>query len=225
MKKYIIIFLGLLLLPMYSLYSQTITGPNEVEESTTAKYKYVDGVTGATYSWDYTGDYSVISENSDSLEIQWSSAGVNLIQLYSSGTYLEDELSVIVGNPFSIEYTYDASGNRITREVVTLGPPPGGTKSLPNEAEILDEIEEQEFNQFKVYPNPATQSVFVSLNDAALKAPNRRILVFDYLGKQLLSVEAFDEVTQVDLSSFKSGIYILKLIYGNSSKECKIIKQ
>lgn len=223
MKQAYMLF-GLLLLLSANLNSQSITGPTEVATETTAKYKYVDGVSGATYSWDYTGDYTIISENSDSLEIEWSTDGVNLIQLYSNVTYLEDEISVVVGNPSSIEYTYDVSGNRIAREVVTLGPPPGGSKSLSKESEIINELEELELTKFKVYPNPTTQSVFVCLNSKALESPNRYILVFDNMGRQLISIEAYDDIMQVDMSSFENGTYILKLIYGNSSKECKIIK-
>jgi hypothetical protein len=221
--KIAIISIGLYLL-WYHATCQTITGPIEVEIEMNTNYGYVDGISGATYSWNYTGDYTIINQSSDSLEIKWNSEGVNMIQLYSSGTYLEDELIVTVGNPLAIEFAYDLSGNRITREVVTLGPV-GGLKSLVNEEEIINEIEQQEFRKFQVYPNPATQCVFVSLNDAALEVPERLIIVYDYLGKEMLSLKAFDEVTQVDLSSFNSGIYILRLVYGNSSRECKIIKQ
>jgi len=220
--KTAMISIGLFLF-WYSATCQSITGPTEVDVGTNATYGYVDGMPGALYSWNYTGDYTIINQSSESLEIKWNSEGVNMIQLYL-WTHLEAELIVTVGNPLAIEFAYDSSGNRITREVVTLGPA-GGLKSLNNEEEIMNEIEQQEFRQFKVYPNPTTQTVFVSLNDAALEVPDRRIIVYDYLGKEMLASDAFDEITQIDLSSLNSGIYILRLVYGSKTKECKIIKQ
>src|SRR6056297_1077046 len=157
MKK-AIISIGLLLF-WCNATCQTITGPTEVEVGTNATFGYDDGMPGADYSWNYTGDYTLINQSSESLEIKWNSEGVNMIQLYSSGTYLEDELIVTVGNPLAIEFAYDLSGNRITREVVILGPV-GGLKSLVNEEDIIKEIEQQGFRKFQVYPNPATQCVF-----------------------------------------------------------------
>jgi hypothetical protein len=135
----------------------------------------------------------------------------------------------VCDEPFRVEYVYDDAGNRIERMVVSLVT--GLKKSLVSNAQMREQIEqniEDDFEpsrKFNVYPNPTTQHVFVSLNEEALECEDKKILIFDSLGKQVLSNEVYDEIVQIDMSSLQNGMYILKLIYGNRSKECKIIKR
>ncbi|MCK5137881.1 MAG: T9SS type A sorting domain-containing protein [Bacteroidales bacterium] len=118
-----------------------------------------------------------------------------------------------------IKFSYDAAGNRTERVIYYES---GGQKS----AQVThEEVKEPEFEKgLNVYPNPASNSIFVTLNDDALEEDNRKIILFDNLGKQILQVNALQEVNQVDVSSLTNGTYILKLFYGNRHKEWIIIK-
>jgi Secretion system C-terminal sorting domain len=50
------------------------------------------------------------------------------------------------------------------------------------------------------------------------------VSIFDMLGNQLLSQKA-DDYTQLNISSFAKGIYVLKLVNANAeTKMLKIIK-
>ena len=117
-----------------------------------------------------------------------------------------------------ITFAYDAAGNRIEREIVYYQPSFKSTK-------VVTEEEEPEFDQgLNVYPNPAQHSLFVNLNEEALETKGRQILMYNSVGKLVLQVPAYEEVTRVDVSRLTNGTYILKLEYGTKHKEWIIIK-
>lgn len=127
--------------------------------------------------------------------------------------------------PSLIQYAYDNAGNRVGREIVYLQTYMKGL--MKEDQEVVEEIENEieENREFKVYPNPTTQSVFIALNDEAIEAEEKRIVVYDNLGRQIINQEAFSEIERIDLSAFESGFYVVKLIYGPESKECIVIKK
>lgn len=116
-----------------------------------------------------------------------------------------------------INYTYDDAGNRITREIIYYQ---GGAKSAPVFPEEEPEIEQG----LNVYPNPATHSLYVSLNAEVLEEHKKMIVVFDNLGKLVYQTHSLEELNQVDVSNWRAGTYILKLVYGQHHKEWIIVK-
>ena len=118
-----------------------------------------------------------------------------------------------------IEFTYDAAGNRITREIIYYE---GGAKS----AEVILEEEELDLEQgLNVYPNPATHSIYVALNQEVLECDRQELFLFDNLGKLLYRSQNLSELNQIDVSQLPYGTYILKLIYNQKHKEWIIVKQ
>lgn len=118
-----------------------------------------------------------------------------------------------------IKFTYDDAGNRTEREIIYYS---GGLKS----AQVVP-VEEEDIDLEKglnVYPNPASHSLFVTLNKEAMEEDYKMIIVFDNLGKQVIQTQVYQEINQIDISSLTNGTYILKLIYGNKHKEWIIIK-
>lgn len=118
-----------------------------------------------------------------------------------------------------ISFTYDDAGNRTAREIVYYQ---GGRKSTS-----IVKVEEQEIEigkELKVYPNPASSSLFVALNDEALKEDRRIIYLYDNTGKLHVEQHALQDINQVNVSTLPNGSYILKLIYGTYHKEWIIIK-
>ena len=118
-----------------------------------------------------------------------------------------------------INFSYDSAGNRTIREIIYSD---GGLKAAqvpPEEEEELDS--EKGLN---VYPNPASHSLYVTLNEEVMEEERKMIVLFDNLGKQVYQTQSLQEVNQVDVSELPTGTYILKLIYGNRHKEWIIVK-
>lgn len=77
---------------------------------------------------------------------------------------------------------------------------------------------ETESSNFIIYPNPASNKLY--LNDTS--SNNNEVSVYDLLGKKII-VSPFNNNLPLDISSLKSGIYILK--FKENSKILKFIKQ
>lgn len=67
-------------------------------------------------------------------------------------------------------------------------------------------------DQINVYPNPATNEVWVQAGDVRVE----RALLFDVLGKVVLSREPADNTFSMDISGLPSGVYWLGLDIGKS---------
>ena len=118
-----------------------------------------------------------------------------------------------------IKFKYDAAGNRTDRVIVYES---GGQKS----ALVEDEIEEPEFPEgLNVYPNPATHSIYVTLNEEVLESRRHALYVFDNLGRQIYQSNSLAEINQIDVSQWQSGTYIIKLVYDSKHEEWIIIKK
>ncbi len=72
----------------------------------------------------------------------------------------------------------------------------------------------------KVYPNPATETLFVEMKDAAVK----NILVMDAQGKLLQEVAVKDEKTAISVASLPSGTYFLSWANGTQKASVKFVK-
>ena len=61
-------------------------------------------------------------------------------------------------------------------------------------------------NEIRIYPNPANQSIFLSSN-----VNIKEVTVLDLTGKIVLNKVANSNLEQLDVSSFKNGLYLLKI--------------
>jgi len=129
-------------------------------------------------------------------------------------------------DPRGISFTYDQAGNRTNRNIVYLTGS-SSKKSLTSNSEMIAQIENEieELRQFKIYPNPSTQHIFVALSEKALEVAERRIILYDNTGRQIIDKKVHDDIIQLDLSSLANGFYVVKLIYGTESEECVVIKK
>ena len=119
-----------------------------------------------------------------------------------------------------IRFCYDASGNRISREIVYYS---GGLKSLANPDSV--NREEPEFaKELKVYPNPFRETFYLTLDDEAYKAKSKEIWLYDQTGKIIRQYEPFDYINELDASELIEGTYILRFRYDNKFREWIIIK-
>ncbi|MFT6715518.1 MAG: hypothetical protein ACJA0Q_000145 [Saprospiraceae bacterium] len=68
-----------------------------------------------------------------------------------------------------------------------------------------------------VYPNPADSWITV-------ESKNSTVMIFDLKGQLKLSNNSKSDIKNIDVSSFTSGVYFIKVISENSSKDIKLIK-
>lgn len=79
--------------------------------------------------------------------------------------------------------------------------------------------EEMSTNGFIVYPNPTTGKVTISLQNETID----KVELLDILGKKIMTKSG--NSSQIDLSTFSSGVYIFKIYSGNNIIQKYIIKQ
>ena len=81
---------------------------------------------------------------------------------------------------------------------------------------------EQEINDFEVSPNPAKTSFKLEL---PRYTEDTKIEVYNVLGKKVLSKKLNSISSEIDVSSWSSGIYVIKVTTENTSKMKRFVKQ
>lgn len=77
----------------------------------------------------------------------------------------------------------------------------------------------------KVYPNPTTDKVVLSISNFEIPSSGLFLQLFDINGKQLKMMVIKEEQTEIDLSDFAAATYQLRVINGkNVIKTFKVIK-
>ena len=88
----------------------------------------------------------------------------------------------------------------------------------------VSDVTEQSFGQsFQIYPNPATESLSILLNEKE----SATIEVFDETGRRIHSQKSNTEVSKIEMniSGFSSGIYTVRVTQANRSTAQIFIKQ
>lgn len=81
-------------------------------------------------------------------------------------------------------------------------------------------IEENQLENFSVYPNPVNgNNFYISTRE------NASVQIYDVLGKQVINTRVSQNANVVNVSSLKSGIYLVKISNGTRSVTKKLIKQ
>ncbi len=85
-------------------------------------------------------------------------------------------------------------------------------------------INETTPKQLNLYPNPATNTLTLNLSQQQ-GLQNATVSIYDIQGKQLLQQSITEAQTQIDISSFAKGIYIVKLQTEKETLQSKFIKE
>lgn len=121
-----------------------------------------------------------------------------------------------------IQYSYDASGNRIGRVVITTR----AFSPLSEDENAEGESWEKKLSKENVhiYPNPVQTDLTVSLSE--LPEPGTGLLqLYDMQGKLLLEETIRTTQTVIPMADFPRAVYIMKLIFGEMQSTWKIIKE
>lgn len=77
-------------------------------------------------------------------------------------------------------------------------------------------------NEFVISPNPAKNSLNIKLSEANTDA---KLEVFDVLGKRIYNASIMHLNPSIDVSNWKSGIYLVKISNDNTTQTKRFIKQ
>lgn len=84
-------------------------------------------------------------------------------------------------------------------------------------------VAEQALNNVKVYPNPATETLFIELGQVLER--DSKVLVYNMLGELLITKTSNENngngTINLDTHSLKQGIYLLKIEADNAVKTIK----
>lgn len=122
----------------------------------------------------------------------------------------------------SIVFTYDDSGNRVSRELYTEQ-----LKSLtidfPIQEESLNDKIEVIDPSVLVYPNPSKSYVYLEIKKLTQQNSISYIL-YDLQGMILIEELHGTQFNSIDINSIPKGIYILRVKIGNKVFDYKVVK-
>lgn len=136
-------------------------------------------------------------------------------------------------NAQTIQFTYDAAGNRISRTVVLPVPPlktpaeilaSNFQDSNPEEEETLNSEYQHSLVEVKAFPNPTSGLLNIEVLNLD-RVQDAVITMTDLSGRLLLEQVLLQVATVLDLSGYPAGIYILAFTAGNQKSQWKIAKQ
>ena len=113
-------------------------------------------------------------------------------------------------------YSYDASGNRISRSVTINC---NGSRKL-----VEDQGNTVSDKEVRVYPNP-TDGSFKVLIPADIKNENSSYELYDINGVLISAGEIFEFETYIDVGDHPAGVYLLKITNGDDIISKIVLKQ
>lgn len=119
-----------------------------------------------------------------------------------------------------MEYTYDATGNRIKKEIV-LGEDDGDLGEGYRKKLVFEDVISEEI--IKIYPNPTKGVLKIELPDALLE--NSSIRLLNLTGNVIIEQNNMTKINELNITNEAKGNYILQLISNEEVSNWKIIKQ
>ncbi|MDD3322822.1 MAG: T9SS type A sorting domain-containing protein [Paludibacter sp.] len=120
----------------------------------------------------------------------------------------------------TVEFSYDLDGNMEERKILIVGPQTVKASSVVPET-ITEELGEQKIS---IYPNP-TKGMFqveVKLLDTNLK---NYLRLYSLSGANILEMKIESEFTNIDISKYPTGAYLMDLYLGDKVSKWKVIKK
>jgi hypothetical protein len=142
-----------------------------------------------------------------------NSAGTRIGRSTNNGTANETiNATVATGDYFARVYPKANANNSTLCYTLNVAT---GTASFGAEETIVN-------NRINVFPNPASKTVTVNIPDIRGLADIR---LFDMYGRKLVQKNSNQANTQLDVSSFASGVYIIKVKIDGKESNIKIVKE
>ena len=123
----------------------------------------------------------------------------------------------------TVEFLYDASGNRITRQIVIQ------TRSLPMEEDNGESKPDEMFQDqvaektIRIYPNPTKGDLKVEISGYE-ERDSGTLMLFSMSGQLLMTADITAEINDLNLSNLPDGMYILRISLNGDDSVWRIIK-
>jgi len=150
--------------------------------------------------------------------LEWTSAIVNPFQL--NAAYIAPILPGV-----GISFAYDYAGNRISRKLVTLGSnlshvKKQGSITEPEPTPVEEKIGDRTIT---IYPNPTKGALAIGISGEILDKIS--ITLYTAQGTMLQNKIADSDTTPLEMTSYPTGWYIIRVIADGKATEFKVIKQ
>ena len=120
----------------------------------------------------------------------------------------------------SFSYSYDASGNRIHREMVELK----SMESITDTGATKPVVTQMGEMSISVFPNPTAGALRIEITNLPDNAQGS-LIVWNLQGQELLRINSISSNLVADLSTQPSGNYIMRINVGGVQREWKIVKE
>jgi hypothetical protein len=121
-------------------------------------------------------------------------------------------------------FSYDASGNRIQRMKLKSAQAPLTVTSKETSKEVQPLIEEKlEELSLNIYPNPTTG--IINLDIKGVENEKVRLFIFSIQGMLLDEYYVNNGITNINITKYPTGLYLMKVIFKDKTSELKIVKQ
>lgn len=146
---------------------------------------------------------------------------------FSSSGAMLDFLQWGTGAPSSRESTAVEAGLWVANTFITVAPPfeynGDGTQNGVANWSTLGTDEFNQMSSLILYPNPSSRILNIELKNSITKG---KIKVYDLLGKQVFRQSiTSDTISQIDVSDWDSGLYVIKMTSENGEVTKRFIKQ
>jgi len=136
------------------------------------------------------------------IDLTTSGGGPNLDFVWSNDEYTEDIVGLLPG-----EYTVTVTNNWDCEQVLTF------TVGFIVNAEL------QTMNQLQVYPNPADNIIYIETENSI----NANIELYNMLGEVILMTKIDSDLKTIDISSYKPGLYFIRLSNSEIDERIKLV--
>lgn len=121
-----------------------------------------------------------------------------------------------------IEYEYDEVGNRICQSCVM----PVQNKAMAKPVFPIGEMHDDKSRlvSVEIYPNPTSDYIHVIVKGNSMTC-NYSLTLYTSQGERLYSKAITDEMTDINLSDYPNGVYLLAVGVEGNKTICKVVRQ
>lgn len=124
--------------------------------------------------------------------------------------------TILSSNAVILKYSYDDSGNRISRYRKTNKVASPAKKNIPEQKNELT-------NSIKVYPNPTKGPLNIDILSFS-NEDNIHVTIYTLKGEFISDHTLNQPITMLDLSTMSNGWYIVTVTINDKSENWKILK-
>jgi len=166
-----------------------------------------------------TGNADLTIELGDTVRWTWTDTSPHTVENVVSSAVEVFNSGTLTGLGQTFSYTFTVIGTNDYFCGIHGAASMSGTITV----DLTASTEEEAFKTFSITPNPATSNIVIQLPNNSNPA---EIEVYNVIGKRML-IKSLNTTrnTAINVSSWQSGFYIIRVISGDNSQTKKFIKQ